>query len=163
MALIELETVIDAPLERVFDLACSIDAHQDSAVGTRERAVAGVREGLIRANDEVTWEARHFGITQRLSVKITRFDRPNHFQDTMLKGPFRRMQHDHSFEDQGGRTLMRDRFEFQSPLGFLGWLADALVLTAYMRRFILKRHAILKQVAEGHAWEKYLNGPVREI
>jgi hypothetical protein len=56
---IRLSTLIYAPRERVFDLARSIDAHQVSATGTEERAVAGTTRGLIDLNDEVTWEARH--------------------------------------------------------------------------------------------------------
>ncbi len=35
MAVITLETVIAAPRERVFDLARSIDAHQDTGVQKR--------------------------------------------------------------------------------------------------------------------------------
>jgi hypothetical protein len=68
MPLIELSTVICAPRERVFDLARSIDAHQDSTGGTHERAVAGVTTGLIGLNAEVTWEARHLGVGQKLTV-----------------------------------------------------------------------------------------------
>ncbi|HVU15275.1 MAG TPA: SRPBCC family protein [Candidatus Didemnitutus sp.] len=159
MAVIELETVIDAPLERVFDLARSIDAHQDSTTGTSERAVEGVTSGLLGPDEEVTWEARHLGVTQRLRVKMTRFDRPRHFQDVMLKGTFSHMQHDHRFEGRDGRTLMIDRFEFQSPLGLLGRMVDRLFLAGYMRRFIVKRNAILKQTAESEAWKKYLKTP----
>ena len=55
MPLIELSTVIRAPRERVFDLARSIDAHQDTTGGTEERAVAGVTHWLIGMGDEVTW------------------------------------------------------------------------------------------------------------
>jgi len=40
--LIELEIRIAAPIERVFDLARSIDLHVDSTAGTGERAIAGV-------------------------------------------------------------------------------------------------------------------------
>jgi ligand-binding SRPBCC domain-containing protein len=156
MAVINLRTVIDAPQERVFDLARSIDAHQDSAQGTNERAVAGVTTGLLGLDDEVTWEARHFGVTQRLRVKMTRCARPRHFQDVMLEGAFSRMQHDHSFEILEGKTVMRDRFEFQSPFGLLGYIVDHLILTGYMRRFIEKRNAILKQTAESDGWRKYL-------
>jgi hypothetical protein len=71
MSLIELSTLISAPREQVFDLARSIEAHQDSTEGTKEQAVAGVTHGLIGLNDEVTWEARHFGVRQRLTVRIT--------------------------------------------------------------------------------------------
>ena len=158
MAVINLETVIDAPQERVFDLARSIDAHQASTESTGERAVAGVTSGLLGPEEEVTWEARHFGITQRLRVRMTRFDRPRHFQDIMVTGAFSHMQHDHRFESRGGRTLMTDRLEFRSPFGFVGRIVDRLILTDYMRRFIEKRNAILKRTAESEDWQKYLKG-----
>lgn len=162
MPVIHLETVIDAPRERVFDLARSIDVHQDSMEDTAERAVAGVTSGLIGLGQEVTWEARHLGVTQRLSVRITQFDRPRHFQDVMLKGAFSRMQHDHVFENRQGKTVMIDRFEFQSPLGWLGQAVDWIFLTGYMRRFLTKRNAILKQTAESDAWKKYLDKPSQD-
>jgi len=156
MAIIHIETVIDAPKERTFDLARSIDAHQDTAQGTSERAVAGVTSGLLGADEEVTWEARHFGVKQRLRVKMTKFDRPNHFQDTMLQGAFAHMTHDHTFENRNGKTVMIDRFDFASPLGFLGRIVDRLILERYMRKFLLKRNAILKHTAESDEWEKYI-------
>ena len=159
MAVIEIETAIDAPKERVFDLARSIDAHQDSTESTGERAVAGVTSGLLGPEEEVTWEARHLGVKQRLRVKMTRFDRPHYFQDIMLQGAFSRMQHDHRFAERDGKTVMSDRFEFESPLGFLGRLVDRVFLTSYMRRFIVRRNAVLKQAAESDAWKKYLKEP----
>jgi len=94
---IRLSTLIYAPRERVFDLARCIDAHQVSATGTQERAVAGITSGLIDLNDEVTWEARHFGLTQRLTVRVTELVRPIHFQDVMVAGAFKTMVHDHDF------------------------------------------------------------------
>ena len=156
MAIIHLETRIAAPLERVFDLARSIDAHQDTAEHTGERAVAGVMTGLLGPDEEVTWEARHFGVKQRLRVRMTKFHRPHHFQDVMLESAFRRMQHDHTFSEEAGVTVMTDRFEFCSPLGLLGRLVDALILRRYLRRFIQRRNAVLQQTAESEAWRKYL-------
>ena len=99
MAVINLRTTIDAPIERVFDLARSIDAHQDSTKKTHERAVSGKTSGLIGLNEEVTWKARHFGVWQCLTVRITEFNRPSHFQDIMVKGAFAKMKHDHHFQD----------------------------------------------------------------
>ena len=100
MPLIELATLISAPRERVFDLARSIDAHHDSTEGTSERAIAGVTGGLIGLNDEVTWEAWHLGLRQRLTVRVTGFRRPQHFQDIMVAGAFKSMKHDHEFLEQ---------------------------------------------------------------
>jgi ligand-binding SRPBCC domain-containing protein len=156
MPVIELSTVIRAPRERVFDLVRSIDAHQDSTGGTKERAVAGVTKGLIGMNGEVTWEARHFGVRQRLTVRVTAFDRPNHFQDVMIVGAFKSMIHDHAFAGHPAGTLMSDRFEFKSPLGFLGSIVDRVFLASYMRRFIVRRNEVLKQLAESAEWSRYL-------
>ena len=156
MPVIELSTLIHAPRERVFDLARSIDAHQASAGDTDERAVAGVTSGLIGLGQEVTWEARHLGVRQRLTVRNTAFDRPSHFQDVMVAGAFRHMVHDHCFEARPDGTLMQDRFEFSSPLGVLGTVADGLFLTRYMRRFLLQRNAMLKQCAESPEWARHV-------
>ena len=157
MPIIELTTVIRAPRERVFDLARSIDAHQDTTGGTEERAVAGVTHGLIGMGDEVTWEAQHFGIRQRLTVRITAFDRPNHFQDIMVSGAFKRMVHDHEFAEHPSGTLMRDRFEFQSPLGIVGRMAEVLFLKVYMCRFLVLRNEALNRLAESNEWRHYLD------
>jgi len=157
MPVIDLSTLVRAPRERVFDLARSIDAHQHTTGGTEERAVAGVTRGLIGMDDDVTWEARHFGVRQRLTVRITAFERPKHFQDIMVSGAFKRMVHDHEFVEHPEGTLMRDRFAFASPLGMLGWIADQCFLTWYMRRFLVGRNAALRHLAESEEWRRYLD------
>ncbi|HEX3716927.1 MAG TPA: SRPBCC family protein [Verrucomicrobiae bacterium] len=156
MPVIQLSTSIAAPPERVFDLARSIDAHQQSAEDTRERAIAGVTSGLIDMGDEVTWEARHFGIKQRLTVRITGFERPSRFQDVMVSGAFKRMKHDHEFIAQLPGTLMVDRFEFESPFGFLGRIVDQIFLCGYMRGFLVRRNQVLKNLAESEGWRRYV-------
>lgn len=158
MPVIKISTEVHAPIERVFDLARSIDAHQESAVGTSERGVAGVTSGLIGLNEEVTWEARHFGTTQRLSVRITKFDRPRYFQDAMLKGLFATMTHDHFFREENGVTVMEDVFDFRAPLGILGRLAEIIFLTRHMKNFLQTRAEVLKNLAETDGWMKFLGG-----
>lgn len=158
MLVIRLWTPISAPPERVFDLARSIDAHQDSTEGTQERAVAGVTHGLIGLGQEVTWEAHHFGIKQRLTVRITGFERPARFQDVMVSGAFKSMKHDHEFVPQPSGTLMVDRFEFESPFGILGRIVDRLFLSGYLRRFLIRRNEVLKGLAESDGWRKYVDG-----
>lgn len=159
MKVITLNTAIAAPRERVFDLARSIDAHQATAAQTGENAVAGTTSGLLGLNQEVTWRARHFGVVQHLTVRMTRLERPTHFQDVMIKGAFRSMTHDHFFETMAGGTLMRDRFEFSAPLGILGVLVENLLLVRYMRRFIAERNCTLKRIAESDDWRKHLPAP----
>lgn len=156
MPVIQLTTRIAAPPERVFDLCRSIDVHLASAAETEERAVAGITSGLIGPGEEVVWEALHFGVRQRMSVAITGFERPLRFQDSMTGGAFRRMVHDHEFHPEAGGTRMEDRFEFQSPLGPLGALVDRFVLTRYLRGFLERRNARIKELAESEGWRQFL-------
>lgn len=47
MPVIQLTTLINAPVERCFDLSRSIDLHQLTAIRTTEKAIAGITKGLI--------------------------------------------------------------------------------------------------------------------
>jgi ligand-binding SRPBCC domain-containing protein len=156
MPVIKLATSVYAPTERVFDLARSIDLHTQSTSSTGERAIAGVTSGLIGPGQEVTWRARHFGVWQNLTVRITSFERPTHFADTMLRGAFRRMEHHHYFEQTSGATIMRDIFTYESPLGILGRVADLLFLERYMRSFLIERNRIIKSTAESDEWREFV-------
>ena len=156
MAIITTITEIRAPAERVFDLSRSVDLHVRSAGSTEETAIAGVTSGLLELGQEVTWRGKHFGVWQNLTSKITRFSRPDYFRDSMVRGAFRRLDHDHFFEAQGDLTIMKDVFDFNSPLGPLGRVAEALFLESYMRRFIIERNDVIKKTAEGQDWKLYL-------
>lgn len=148
LPIIELTTRIGCSVEIAFDLARSIDLHEESTSQTKERAIAGRTSGLIEMGESVTWEATHFGRRQRLTSKITAFDRPHYFRDSMVEGAFRSFDHDHYFAGEDGGTLMRDRFDFVSPFGLLGRVADFLVLERYMRRLLERRNLLIKRVAE---------------
>lgn len=157
MPTIQLTTPINAPPERVFDLARSIDLHTASASGTSERAVAGVTTGLIGLGEEVTWRARHFGVWQDLTVRVIALEWPTYFADSMVRGAFRRMEHQRWVEASGEGSVMRESFSFESPLGILGRIADALILERYMKRFLVERNRVLKEVAEsGDRGQRFL-------
>ncbi len=146
---IEVVTVVQAPVNVCFDCARDIDLHMRSTAKTGERAIAGVTSGLIEMGEEVTWEAQHFGIRQRLTSRITAFDRPKHFRDSQMGGAFQWYDHDHFFDaiDQT-TTEITDRFDYTAPLGWIGRIADMLFLKSYMRRLLEERARFLKQAAE---------------
>lgn len=148
MPIIKLSTEIKAPQSLCFDLSRSVELHLQSTQETQERVVAGRTTGFFEEGDVVTWEAIHFGIRQQLTVKITKVQHPDFFEDVMLKGAFANMEHQHYFEEYGEFTIMRDVFTYRSPLGLLGILADKLFLENYMRKFLVKRNDCIKKLAE---------------
>jgi ligand-binding SRPBCC domain-containing protein len=147
-ATITIETWIAAPPERCFDAARDLDLHVKSVAHTDERAVGGRTSGLIELGEEVTWRARHFGVTQHFTSRITAFDRPRHFQDAMQRGAFKSFVHDHYFETDGARTKMIDALTFAAPLGILGRIAEAVVLRRYLERLLTMRAKTIKEACE---------------
>ena len=157
MPKIELQTEIKAEKKIVFDLSRSIDLHQLSTAKTEEQAIAGKTSGLIGLDESVTWRAKHFGIYQNLTSKITEFESPNYFVDEMLKGAFKSFKHEHHFTEIKGGTVMKDIFVYTSPFGILGKLADTLFLEKYMTDLLLERNRVIKEVAESEKWKSILN------
>lgn len=148
MPTIRLTTHIRASREVCFDLSRSIDLHMQSTAQTGERAIAGRTSGLIGPGETVTWRARHFGVWQNLTSKITGYDRPVYFVDEMVQGAFRSIRHEHRFEAADDGTVMYDIFAYQSPLGLVGRVADYLFLKRYMRWLLEERNAVIRAEAE---------------
>ncbi|HEX9983525.1 MAG TPA: SRPBCC family protein [Thermoanaerobaculia bacterium] len=148
MERLTIETWIDAPVERCFDAARDLDLHTKTFAHTNERAVAGRMHGLIELGEEVTWRGRHFGVTQHFTSRITAFDRPRSFQDSMQRGAFRSFVHDHLFEPADGGTRMIDVVLFAAPLGVLGRIVEKLVLRRYVERLIAGRAQGIKRELE---------------
>ena len=154
MPIIHLRTIIKARKEIVFDLSRSIDLHKISTAHTNEEAIAGKTSGLIEMGESVTWKARHFGVYQTLTSKITSLDKPNSFVDEMVKGIFVSFKHQHIFEDDEGQTLMTDIFEYKSPFGLLGKMVNSLFLKTYMANLLKTRNSIIKEFAESGKWKQ---------
>lgn len=156
MPKIIMKTRIRSSIEICFDLSTSIDLHSTSTAQTNEKAIAGVTSGLIKLNETVTWEAKHFFITQNLTSKITSHNRPFHFRDEQIKGAFKRFRHDHTFEQDGEEVIMTDVFDYESPLGIIGKLFNSLVLTNYLRKFLIMRNSYIKEYAETEKWKQII-------
>lgn len=153
-------TFIQAPIARCFDLARSVEVHLLENVhgGEPAEAVGGVTAGLAAMGQQTIWQAKHFGVRQRLTNSVTGMDAPRYFQVTMIRGAFRSMQHDHYFrEPEDGGTEMRDVLRFTAPLPVLGWLAERLFLGRYMASLLRERCLVVKRVAESaEEWKEYV-------
>jgi len=83
MARFELTTKINASPAICFDLSRDLDLHQSSMESSGEKAISGRTTGLIELHEEVTWRARHLGFWHTHRSRITAYDRPDHFRDSI--------------------------------------------------------------------------------
>jgi hypothetical protein len=152
-------TIINAPIQRCFDLARSVEVHLLRNIHSGEQALAigGVTSGLPELSQQTTWRAKHFGFWHNLTSEYTAMQPPTYFQATMVKGIFRSMQGDHYFRPlPSGATEMKDLFRVTAPLPLLGPLAEILFLRRYMLMLLRERNAVIKQLAESNDWQTYL-------
>ena len=157
MPKIQLETSIETTeIKLVFDLCRSIDLHILSAERSNEKAIAGKTSGLISLGETVTWRAKHLGIYQTLTSVVTDCDSPTFFADEMVKGAFKSFRHEHYFSQKEEFVIVKDIFEYKSPLGILGKVADFMFLKNYMKRFLVERNQVIKKYAESNLWKNIL-------
>lgn len=154
---IHLTTFIAAPLERVFDLARSIDVQKKSMAHTGEQVVGGTTMGLISKGDTVTWKAKHLMKTRVLRVKITEMNRPLSFTDEMVEGDFKSFRHQHHFKQIDNGIFMIDIVDFETPYGKIGDLVNSFYLTKYLRTILETRNEFIRNFAESSKWRDILN------
>ncbi len=153
---IELSTFIDAPIDRCFDLARSIDLHKISVQQTQEVAIGGVTSGLLGPNQKVLWQATHLGFRQTLETRMSKYTRPFFFCDEMVSGAFNSLIHDHFFYVMNNSTVMIDHFYYEAPLGLLGEAADLIFLKRYLTKLLTRRNEVIKDYAETEKWKEVL-------
>jgi ligand-binding SRPBCC domain-containing protein len=154
MTLLRIKTIIHADRQTCFDLSRNIDLHLQSMQHTGEKVVEGRAAGLCEEGDSVTWQARHFGWTFRLTSRISVVKRFSCFRDEMVTGPFKLLEHDHFFQDHSSGTVMTDVFRYKVPAGWVGEIFDRLVLRRYMTTLLLSRNRLIKRVAETQSHQK---------
>jgi ligand-binding SRPBCC domain-containing protein len=154
---IHLTTFIAAPLERVFDLARSIDLHKKSMANTGEQAVAGTTMGLIGAGETVTWKAKHLMKTRIMKIRISEMNKPVSFVDEMVEGDFKSFRHQHHFKQIDNGIFMIDIVDFESPYGKIGNLLNSIYLTKYLRTLLESRNEFIRNFAESNKWKDLLN------
>ena len=144
---------VHAPIERCFLLSTSVALVQQT-IGMRP--VRGRTTGLIEKGDHVLWRGWKFGLPSMHESIISEYERPFFFQDTMARGYFSFFQHDHSFEEIDGRTLMVDIVRFSMPMGALGKVVGKQIVVPHVLNLLLERFSLLKRIAEGPDWERYI-------
>ena len=74
-----------------------------------------------------------FGIKTTWVTEITQVSDLKYFVDEQRVGPYRMWHHQHFIEQIDGGVLMTDIVDYQPPLGFLGALANWLIIQRKLR------------------------------
>ncbi|MBS1799882.1 MAG: hypothetical protein JSS95_08660 [Acidobacteria bacterium] len=147
---------VNAPIERCFQLSTHLGLMAGS-IGMTPVSRTGARsEGLLDSGDRVVWYGWKFGLPHVHESRIATYDPPHLFLDTMERGRFKRFEQEYNFSEVGGHTLVLGYVRYSMPLGLAGRMAGRRLVLPHMVRLLRARLALLKQIAEGDQWRKYL-------
>jgi ligand-binding SRPBCC domain-containing protein len=102
----------------------------------------------MRPGALITYRLSLLGVPFRWRTRIVEWRPDERFVDEQLEGPYRRWWHEHTFEETAGGTRVRDRVEYELPLGPLGGLARRLFVAPRLEAiFAFRRQAIERRFA----------------
>ncbi len=89
------------------------------------------------------------GVPVRWRTRIERWEPGKRFVDTQVDGPFALWEHTHTFAEERGGTLIRDRVAYRMPLGPVGSLVHRLLIGRDLERIFDYRRDAIARLLEG--------------
>jgi ligand-binding SRPBCC domain-containing protein len=88
----------------------------------------------------IEYRLRVHGVPVRWESEIVQWDPPHRFVDVQRRGPYRLWIHEHTFVEEDGVTIVRDRVDYAMALGSL---VNRLFVARDLRRIFSYRHGEL--------------------
>jgi ligand-binding SRPBCC domain-containing protein len=98
------------------------------------RGPVEMREGAV-----IHYLMRLYGIPFPWRTRIDVWEPGVRFVDRQEFGPYAYWSHLHAFREEGGATFMRDRVEYELPLGAAGDLVHAVLVREVLERLFARR------------------------
>lgn len=86
------------------------------------------------------------GIPMHWQTRIEDVNLNHSFVDTQKKGPYKYWRHYHEFIEKDGGILMTDNVEYELPLGFLGDIANKIIVRSKLEEIFSYRFKVLEQM-----------------
>lgn len=85
------------------------------------------------------------GIRMRWTTEITQVNKPHHFIDNQIFGPYALWHHQHRFKEVPGGVEMEDEVNYAIPLGLLGRFANWLFVEKKVKAIFDHRFEVLEK------------------
>ena len=140
---------IELPIEETFGLFCDAFNLERITPPFLNFRVVTPRPIEMREGALLEYRLRLHGIPVRWRTRISTWDPPHRFVDEQISGPYALWHHTHTFEADGGATVVRDRVRYRIGFGPLGALALRLFVRRDVERiFDYRREAMLRLIPE---------------
>ncbi len=103
----------------------------------------------MRPGALIDYRLRLLGVPFRWRTLIEAFEPETRFVDVQLRGPYRSWRHTHEFRDAPGGTIVRDRVEYEMPLGPLGEIARRVFVDRQLETIFGHRRDVIRRIFAG--------------
>lgn len=108
--------------------------------------IVGTTDARVRVGTEIRYRLRWKGIGLGWTTRITGYDPGASFTDEMLRGPYTRWVHRHTFRAVPGGVEMKDRVEYALPFGPVGTLVHALIVRRHLEEIFDYRRSVIDRI-----------------
>lgn len=145
---------IEAPAERVFDLARHFTLYRKAFAEEKMSSASG--SNFLSMGDTVTIHAKHAAKLRSVMLRITEMDKGLRFVEEQVKGDLISYRHEHYFKQIENGTIMIDYIDYDYPRDFAGKLFGKLYMKSYLEKILLKRTNVIRKYAESDQWKPLL-------
>ncbi len=144
----ERSVIINASIDRVFHF--HDDTNNLLRITPKGIKVAIEAIGTPGLGYEAKLVVTQYGlIRMRWHVRITQYNPPHSITDVQISGPFRTWRQHRYFRAVEGGTELTDVVEYRLPFGWLGKIADALLVKREIAKMFAYRQEATKRLLEG--------------
>ncbi|MES2766349.1 MAG: SRPBCC family protein [Bacteroidota bacterium] len=98
---------------------------------------------------KIILKVSQFGIIKMLwKMQFTEYEPPFRMTDEMLSGPFKTWIQRRELSFKNGKTFLNDSLDYELPFGFLGNIANALVVKYIIKNMFEYRQRKTKELLE---------------
>lgn len=142
----ETSQEIASPLEDVFDFFSRAENLERITPPHLRFKILTSSPISMAEGTRIEYQIRLFSLPFRWLTEITAWRPRKRFEDTQLRGPYRKWVHEHEFAATPHGTLMRDRVCYELPFGPIGRLLHRLFIRRQIEAIFAYRQQVIGQL-----------------
>ena len=149
---LETELLLPQPLDDVFPFFAEARNLEEITPDFLRFEVLTPAPLEMREGVEIDYRLKVRGIPIRWRSRITLWDPPHRFMDVQVKGPYKKWEHLHTFEQMDGQTCCRDIVDYDV---YGGALIHALFVKSDVQQIFEYRQQVLR--------ERFVGKPIEPV
>ena len=140
---IDSSVTLRRPLEEVFEFFSKAENLGLLTPGWLRFQIVSPLPIEMKVGAIIEYRIRLYGVPMKWVSEITEWDPPRMFEDTQIRGPYRKWVHRHTFRETGEGTVATDQVLYR-VLG--GAVVNKLFIAGQVRKIFDYRKAKLKEI-----------------